>query len=371
MIDDQDTDTSHVIIARSIALADATTADDDIDNMSVPQPEVSPQSAVVPTKLWNSNDVCVQHFFTMQQLDVTDGNWHDLPMGQTSGLNTNGVRTENLINELLAINISDLVGNPIGLQDITLWSRETRSQNQLFKYVFAKLNNVNVELGNFSVTIERDASGGIQFKDNPIFEVCFAPNLSINTETDDGRLMPNSSFSTDLKAGISYSMNISSSLFILDELCMQYKIPKTGKSVWYFPTIAEFLTNNYPDNVKVGWSMPPRCWLDSPTFSVKIRMVNVPRGVSNIKIYLAYTSNTKAHWTGMCYQDENHLIFPQMGTAVPTALINIPYSIIRQIHPRDPLAMYLSVENNKIEYTNEQLQLLNKYKNRKRQKSSE
>lgn len=354
------------IVARSIALADAqTTANDTSDKMEIPQAEVKPKNAVVPTKLWNSDDVCIQKFFTMEQIDVTNGNWHDVPIAHTTGLNLAGNLVEDVTADMLAISFNDLMGIPTGYQNVPTWSsRETRSQNNLHKYCFGKLNSLTVQLGNFSVTIERDASGGIQFKDDPLFEVCFTPTLSIVTESEYSALMPNSSYTSNLSEGISLGMDISSSLIILDELGMKYKVVASTppKWVWYYPTVAQYLSNKFPDNVSNDITMPPRSWLNTPTYACKIRMINVPRGVSNIKVYLAYTSHVKAHWSAHCYQDENNLQFPPMGSVIPKAIENVPLKIIRQIHPRDPLAIYLSVERNKIEYDAYQSRLLNKYK---------
>lgn len=363
MNDDLEQETGHQIIARGIALAEGQTNDDNYLAMSVPQPEVKPRDAIVPTKIWNSNDVCIQHFFTMEQLDVTDGNWHALNIAHSTAVATDGNMFETIVGDITAISLYDLMGGPIGFQIGNMWKgRETRSNNELYKYTWGRLKNVSVELGNFSVTIERDASGGIQFKDEPVFEIAFAPNLGVKIEPEDGNLMPNSSYSSTLSEGITMSINLASSLFLLDELTMKYKPEGKNYYVYYYPTIAGLLANDYPPNVKHDFTMPPRYWLHSPTFTCFIRMVNVPRGVSNIKIYLAYTSNVKAHWDCYCFQSEQYLQYVPPGTKVPMSLTNVPYSAVRKIHPRNPLAIYSTVENQKIDYSVDQMQLLSKYK---------
>ena len=373
MNEDSTQENLHNIVQRDLALADAQLPDDETTtDMSVPQPETSPADAIVPTKLWRSNDVYVQHFYTMSQIDVTDGNWHDLYIANGTYLPPSGPVTIESISQLTQLTLGDLMGLPIGNIYGSQWTsnnRESRSSNQLNKYTWGKLNNVSVQLGNFSVTIERDASGGIQFKDEPLFEVTFTPNLSVHFETEDGSLMPTSGYTTNLKEGINFYGSISSSWYLLDELSMKYVDPKGGnKVVWYYPNLAEFLTHQYRNGVEVGFSMPPRAWINEPLYTCYIRMINVPRGISNIKVYLAYTSHMKAHWSAAAFQEDSHGSFPLPGTAVPTALRYVPPVIIRQIHPIDPMAMYQSVEDGKIEFSTFQSKHINRWKDGKRYK---
>lgn len=330
----------HTIVQRGIALADCSYGGEG-DQTGPTMSDPAPASAIVPTKITSSADVMPQILRTMEHLDVTDGNWTQLPlyMGTHIDPQTGSVSLEKkwslrnfTMDSFLGVpNSADKGGSSVDKQ-----CRVTYTQNNIGKYLMGRLKEVEVTLGNFMVTVERASSGGIQMKDNPMFQVQVCPIRSYHAgDSFANPGYPNSTYLTDLKEGIKAAASFDSGLFYLNDLVYKYDSPNPPKIKLYtYGTLRDFIMNGYPDNIEDRpKNLPPRVQMKSPLYRYWVRMVNVPRGVTDIKVYLSYTSQVRAHWFCTQWMEEALPLFPYMGGVIPA--MDAARHIAHQYSPRD------------------------------------
>lgn len=303
------------------------TFDNKSNKMAVPQPEVKIGTSVVPTKLNENPDLLTQIFIgSMDHIDVTDGNWHPLPIWQNSVLNfQSGLTTTTNQYDYRTIAMDQRLGIPaIGLrsfQGSIQNARTTFTKNRIENYNMGRIKSSSITLGNFMFTIEKDSTGGIQMKDQPVFEIQCVPVLNFNPGDELGALeYPVTTYTSTLAEGITTSIDVSSGLFFLDSLELK-TTSVSGKEFYWYQTFSEWMLSYLPSGVNPRPpNLAPRPRLNSPIYKYYIRMVNIPRGVSNIKATLGYTAHMKTHWYCCQWEEEKIGILPPLGTAVPSAM---------------------------------------------------
>lgn len=324
MNDDSLQETAHVIVQRDIAQAEATTTGDNQDTeMSVPQPEIGPASTKVPTKLHSNVDVTTQIFDSSYGIEVTDGNWKHLPVWACGTIDGTTIGWKDIYS-YAEMTFDQLLGVPLAgkhsTESTAASSKITYNQNGIAKFNIGRLKESHVKLGNFTVTIERDSSGGVQMKDEPIFEVQITPLKTLKRgQYGDYPAYPSTTYLSTLKEGLTASFSVDSGLLHIHELVKRITVTGSPTRYWY-QNMRDWLLNEEPAGVIPEDTLPARPQLNSPIYHYWIRMVNVPRGLSNIKIYLNYTCELQSHWYCTQYLEDLLPIFPYYGTVVPQAI---------------------------------------------------
>lgn len=271
-------------------------------------PELAPtKSAYVPGKLASQSATFQQHRW-MAPLDVTSGNWVNLPIFVDANFDvatekttartvytwpTLGMDTVNGINNTLFIDNTN-TNDPSA--EVTF---ERTWWNQ---YMYGRWKGIEFHLKNFLVSVERDTSGGIQWKDEPVFEVQYVPIYSTWDENASGvARMCAYTYTTTLKEGIKVGCQVNMGIISRLSLFGKIRNADSPQKVYVkYPTIGEFLKGELIPHLTAeqDWDPPllgaPQ--LLSPPYGISIRLINIPRGLSNIKVSLGYSSEMKSHW---------------------------------------------------------------------------
>lgn len=308
-------------------MADATNTGDDADIMSNHIPETGPHSGHLPDKLTNDTKA-FQFNSWMGAVDVTSGDWVNLPLFRRAFVNNKGVvsisPTTNL--SLMSMEMINGIVNPAFTKSNDATNGSVTYDNSMFdEYVWGSLKSIDVHLKNFLVSVERDTSGGIQWKDEPVFEVMVMPMhdwANRNQQTFQA-VMPAYTYTSTLKEGIKTGVGINMgyiSRYNLNGILQDASDPK--KSYVIYPTLGEFITDNIPIQgavTKEAYNGFPH--LLNPFYIYYIRLINIPRGLSNIKVTIGYSSETKITWhlTGrLIHETDNQTNFPYEGITITT-----------------------------------------------------
>lgn len=233
--------------------------------------------------------------------------WKDIPIGYLAGMNhANEAPTE-----------AQLTQPPTAAKNAIRYCDTT-----IDYYAWNKLNNASLELKNFLVTIERDTSGGVQVKDNLVFEVMFLPTLPTDQsmQVDQTKLKPiffesGNVTQTDLKNGITVPMNIHSDWGIAADFYYASNAVNGQKWVhralweWCFRSygtpvdpILKVLDTSADFNKRIAFV--PRTATCSLYSLIFMRCINLPT-MTNVKVNLTYQAELKANWTAM-YKNPRH-----------------------------------------------------------------
>lgn len=266
----------------------------------------------------------------MAPIDVTSGNWVNLPIFRDANFQyaTSKVVAQDVYvwstlgMDLLSGITNSIFGSDTNTNDPT--AELTYEHTWWNQYIYGKLNGIKIHLKNFLVSVERDTSGGIQWKDEPVFEIQYVP-IADTFSTSPGGLprMNTYTYTTTLKEGIELGTNIT--MGIINRGQLAGKVQNTddpSKAYVFYPTLGEFLKGEILPigNFTQDWDMSlfgsPQ--LHSIPYGISIRLINIPRGLSNIRVTLGYSAELKAFWTlyGRA-QTELDLLMPPVGKEVP------------------------------------------------------
>lgn len=276
--------------------------------------ERGPMHGHIPIKIDRDDTQQFQCTVPMPVIDVTDGLWHPLQFynhgtaaWSSSPVAGKGEAASYTVSSFWELKFSDLLGVPFFGLPVTnstdqnaLWSY---GSSDILQYAYIKPKMVEMNLSNFLVTVERDTSGGIQFKDDVRFEVQCFPSTGLSVS---GGIIqdvfytnyPSSVFITDFKEGIKTVNTIDCGWFPYSSARVSMRINNTGNvGRTYYPSMYEWFSNEIIDrkNTDTSWqSDPPPLWgnpqLTSPAYYYAIRAINIPKGLTNVKIYLSYVS---------------------------------------------------------------------------------
>lgn len=266
---------------------------------------------------------------TMPSIDVTDGKWKILNLFNSVRVNNTGITEIINVTNLLQLSMENVLGqvNPKQTATGSADSGQMTYDNSMFdEYTMGKLHNIKINLKNFLVSIERDSSGGIQWKDEPIFEIMALPVWHF----DDGstihyqNVMSANTYSTTLKEG--FSTGISFNMGLAPRQTVAGVLPELviPPEKWYYvyPTLAEYIQGDGHANPKVshrptynGW-----CQVQDETYIYMIRLLNIPRGLTNIKVNLGYHAEMLVKWElrgRTIHEAQNTTYFPFAGAQAP------------------------------------------------------
>lgn len=283
-------------------MANATSS----DNNHIP--EIGPSSGHVPNKLAGDTFTFQSHQW-LEPVDVTDGNWHDLTIWRTmhAGGTANELATYNVGN-IGMIKMQDIIGIPRTdkmTSTAAPTSYVTGDSTMYYNYAYGALNSISVHLKNFLVTVERDSSGGIQWKDEPVFEVQVYPidNILGRYVSNAVAWNPANVYTSTLKEGIKLGNSLNMSLTPRDQYFGYKNTATTGIVYASYMTFGEFLREEFfppsSGDIAVAWGdkIPWYAHLHNPIYAVSVRIINIPRGLSNIKVTLSYSSELTSNWT--------------------------------------------------------------------------
>lgn len=226
--------------------------------------------------------------------------WKDIPVGYLCGSP-----------HALEMPTTDtLTKQPGGASNIIRWC-----DSSLDYYAWNKLNSFNLHLKNFQFLVERDASGGIQLKDNPVFEVMFLPVLPVpdTRTTEDTTVDPlffetGNVIQTDLKSGIHIQTGCRSGWGVPAD--MYYNSGGTSPR-WIHRSVYEWGFKSYGSiaepiqgitDATADWNTKlayiPRGVSYNPFSICMIRMINAPTN-TNIITQLSFEIELTANWSAM------------------------------------------------------------------------
>lgn len=287
---------------QSTALADATTMSDatSADNNHIP--ELGPQHGHLPNKLV-ADTRTFQYNTWMQPIDVTTGNWVQLPLFKTHRVQGGGKLDTFTVYALPQLSMEQIIGQVNVAMDADDVANDSAYSydNSMFKdYSWGKLKSIEVHCKNFLVSIERDSSGGIQWKDEPVFEVMAYPLLNWGDGSDPYRVLVDSTqpvhtYTTTLKEGLKTGCSFDMGLIYRPQ-CWGVLIDGTDRYVKYL-NLGCWINNSIPQNIS-GYvrRYNPHVQLQNPFYAYYIRLINIPRGLSNIKVNVGFSSELRVHW---------------------------------------------------------------------------
>lgn len=267
-------------------------------------PELGPRTGHVPNKLV-SDSTCFQFNSYMPPIDVTSGSWVPIWCGKRDTSDINGKLTEYHTQTLCQVSMEQVIGKAntsmLGAGDITTshWTFDNTLYNE---YLWGKLKSVEAHLKNFLVTVERDSSGGVQWKDEPVFEVMAIPINNLGANDADGTIqfdpdLPPCTYTTTLKEGIKVYNSFDMGLFFRPNACST--IGTGGQSRYAtYPTLGQWIKGILRNGAANLWpeALDPYVRINEPFFAYWVRLINIPRGLSNIKVTLSYSWEFKSHW---------------------------------------------------------------------------
>lgn len=290
MMDDLVNELSSQRVRRETALADCT-----FSNQSKKMAQQVVGSASQPTSIGvhgQTDGIFKTAICTMQipQIDVTDRKWHTLMFGAEVVRTKDGM-VEMIANNIGTINLGMLMGIPP--QQVTEAAHlyiPTFSGDEVRNYNFFKFKGFTFSWRNFAITVERDTSGGIQMLDDIVFQVRKRyQNLGYGNNASDIE-EPMTVNLTDLNKGMQITLPLTQKGWIFHgELLYSLKGEDMKNYISYYE-VAHLLDAE-------GNFGEASVWADFPLYNLEIRAMNLPVGVSNIKVYL----NAVCEWKTEMY----------------------------------------------------------------------
>lgn len=274
------------LFASAVALADCTFGNQTTSMSDVSVPVA--HSADIPTKL-NEVNREVDIIGKGVTIDVTDGKWHDVILykGRYVGNDSPNVQFYTDNPGLVPVNV--FLGIPHKEDKYVDPFDVTYSGDMSIHYQFHRINHIKFTCRNFCVVVERDTSGGVQIMDDLIFEVRRIYHYTPG-ETVTG--IPQSSITSTL-ADLNKGLSIDIPLFNVgwlhrDDMYYQKNITQNAKSEIY---VAYYLLAHLVDQ---GNSMNSLMLPKTPFYGYQIRCLNLPAGLTNIKVNLGYITEVKS-----------------------------------------------------------------------------
>lgn len=276
-----DTTETHIIFQRSLALAEATTGRAMADSSNLGGVPVAHKQKIDTKPDHVNSDIYING--KQETIEVTDGKWKDLWLWRLRNVSASSANNEYKSDIAGVIPANYLLGIPHAEDKYDDAYSVTYSGDYLGHYTWFKINHVKFMMKNFMVLVERDASGGIQLLDDIVFEVRKMYNKA-PADINDGE--PQNLVTqtlTDLKAGIGMEVPFTQiGYFSKDDICYMQEISKGAVKNQY--------VGYYYLSHLMGIGNMDNCLFlpQSPLYHYQIRALNLPAGLSNIKVYLGY-----------------------------------------------------------------------------------
>lgn len=270
----------------------------------------------------------------MRNIEITAGTWFQLPIMDARYTTTQSTFVDNQkVLCMKDIPVTYLAGMPhINDTDLAVTNQSAIIDTSVTKmfgdqslrfFAWNKWNGSQIHLTDFLVTVERDASGGVQMKDNLMFEIMDLPVLA-DGNTQSGEINEDSPFliptvltqrdgnfkMTDLSKGLHYKLAGSSGWGIPTDFISTAIGASATNPRWRSRLFWEWHSKSSVNNVEPVYGIydpndspnigliPRHISLDFPYFVRYIRCINVP-AVTNIKIFLSYRWELVSQWQGM------------------------------------------------------------------------
>lgn len=302
----EDSDNNNLqIISAGVANAEQVMGEASDSNFI---PNIGPSTGDIPNRLIAQTSRVVFHRW-MQPIDITDGNWKTLPIWYDAALDwATGKLTDRPVGNIFDLSMYTIMGgvhqslgNPYDTTDAVA----TMDQNEMLHYTHGRLKNIGIHLKNFLVQVERDTSGGVQWKDEPVFEIQLFPVSNyLPSESSITSAAPAYCYTTTLKEGYKAGCSFTCGVF---EKAHSIAATLNINNVTYYtyPSIGEWLCDEMPHPA----NLPSLYYRGNPqvhglAYHAYIRLVNIPRGLSNIKVDLSYSAELIANWDSY-----GHLVF--------------------------------------------------------------
>lgn len=301
---DDSTELSNAI-AKDTALAEATTITAMTDTSNLQNQPTSHYQHIDTKPDAISSDVYIQG--KAPNIEITDGKWKDLILYRVRNVSSktpNGIITSD-IPGLIPCNY--LLGIPHDEDNYVDAYAPTYSGDYLGHYLWFKFNYIKFSLKNFMVLVERDTSGGIQLLDDVVFEVRRIYNKSpgaIN-EGEPENLVTHTL--SDLKKGLGMEIPFTQIGYVSKEdLTYKQEITQGAIKQQY---VGYFYLSHLivPANLEHALMLP-----NFPQWHYQLRAINLPAGLSNIRVYLSYV------W-------QLHSNVNAIGRNFKTKTMNLPY----------------------------------------------
>lgn len=315
-----DSTTLSNIIQRDLA---NSTAEMSENNESV-QPMTGPSHQKIVTRPNKTIITTSMERPAIASIDVSDGNWKILPIwngtsfaGASPDITDPSLFTSITTNSdmftLGEIPMNYFEGRKADADDGNSVNTMimTSGNDELQTYDYNKLHKVWSKLKNFAIFLERDTSGGLQMKDNLVFQVAkfylapatignWGPTSTIATtrfndvvvsDLSKGLFMEQN-FTMDNLMGISWYQNTSHAAIVSTT---------TGSTdYWAYNTLRYMLING-----NVTGTQPYTTFgrFESPLFQWGIRVLNWPSETTNMKISLRYMQEIGAEYEAWARRD--------------------------------------------------------------------
>lgn len=341
--------TNNIAFAVSTALAEQV-SDEKMDSTSNAGQMMEGRGAYDPS-LPDHTTKTVSISGSITGVDFTDGLYKELSLA------AGYVTTDNAVTQLQYFtSFAPIPMNMfLGLRSITDIANDggSSSSTNNFDFVFGdqtmayvpwnRFKGATIKLRNFAVTIERDASGGVQMKDEPVFEIMnyvFTPfgltaHTAIPTGIDSAVLakFTGHRYTTNLKGGLTFGLNAETGWgFSTDTFHGNRGATATGTKYVYYsmeewqyreggnfvnPFVSTVPTTIDNNNRIVSY---PRMFnLHSPYTVPVIRWRN-PINATNVACTLSYTWELISNWDCQLesiYKDVVFLTLP--GGTIPAS----------------------------------------------------
>lgn len=333
MQEDTTNTSANQLHAAAVANSEQTMADGGSSSNFIPN--VGPSKGDVPNRLIAQTSNVVAHQ-PLAPIDVTDGKWHELILWKEEMFDwTTAKLLMKEIGNIMDINMYTIGGNAPSLYvNVGDGSNTvaTFDPNDMHSYTHGQLKSVHIKLKNFMVQVERDSSGGVQWKDEPVFEVQAFPVLDYSPVKNVIQTAPPAyCYTTTLKEGIHTDLSVSSGV-ISKEHALKCQVVINGKTYLFYPSLGQWLCNDVPvpavfdDEQYRGYPH-----LTCATYVYYVRLINIPAGMSNIKVELAYSSELVACWNSYGHVLVGGVFWDPPGTVRETRATQRVHAVLRAL----------------------------------------
>lgn len=318
-----DTTNNQQLYNRSVALAEQETKNNtNMNNSTTEDRGITSQPTLDPAfPGYTVVKTCMKNY--IRNLDVITGNWYVLPIWYgtyTDNSTTIPTTTSNYIWSWENLPINYLMGE-LHLEEYNTYTQGEAPFDQrilpsdgILKYhPYCQLLGAKIHLKNFMMTIERDSSGGVQMKDEPVFEIqdlptYYATNYFAATPGTIAACLSGNVKQSTLKDGITIPIDLSTNVTTINNL--QFIDHSTSQALF----IKDWVRN---DVVNTGyWPIVPR--LNSVPHLTSLRMINTP-AATNIKAFLSYEIELEATWHAYYKDIMYRTLWARPGTTVTTS----------------------------------------------------
>lgn len=327
---------------RGVALADFTYAITGMSGERSATTAVGPSYVHIPSRPTAGN-VTITRENRGKTINFTDGKWKNVPIFKGSIHSTD----DSKLNLYENVDFTDLMSIPLvyfsggfnqadtDVEEMvkpfgrTVDTDTVSNAVDINQYMWWKLRKVGCHLTNFLVQIERDTSGGVQWKDEPIFQIRSVPltgtheMLPMMEDGNVGYFGPFDNLATLIymgnlnDRGLHMELNINAGW---TTRAAHLHTTKDGKS-YYSPNLMQWFSYYYLQKYPAdAWRREPVAnpqLMDVP-YSLQIRCINIPSNVNNITASLSYMRTLYGEWD-VC----GRLWWPLSATSDPVPIQEI------------------------------------------------